>query len=98
MFTSGYKFAGLQGDWCSCGKSYDQYQEVEGTKCNRTCTGDPSQICGGPMQSSIYQTGDYLGCFVDQMNRDLPFTPSPNEDGNNVAWCIYTCKTHGKLS
>jgi len=49
----GYSYAGLEeGSDCYCGDSYARYGP--GDKCDKACTGDSSQICGGHFNYNAY--------------------------------------------
>ena len=50
-----YLYAGVQfGSHCFCGNSYGKYGQLPESRCNVTCPGDHSQICGGPGANSVY--------------------------------------------
>jgi len=56
--NAGYKFAATQnGNMCFCGNSFGKYGKAGKGKdaCNKICTGDAPQRCGGPLTNSIWQ-------------------------------------------
>ena len=70
----GYSYGMVQnGDECWCSNGYGVYgtlpMGIGGSGCNKTCTGNSSQNCGGPYASVVYnlcpaiQFGSYLGCW-----------------------------------
>src|SRR5262249_6136593 len=49
----GFAYAGVQySSECWCGNSYGRYGTS--TNCNMTCSGDSTQICGGPWANDVY--------------------------------------------
>lgn len=50
----GHAYFGVQygGSGCFCGEAYGRFGTS--TACNRSCAGDPSEICGGKSANSIY--------------------------------------------
>jgi hypothetical protein len=54
--AAGYAYAGTQySTQCFCGNSYGG-QGVS-TQCTMSCSGDASEICGGPWSNTVYATG-----------------------------------------
>jgi len=61
-----FLYSGLQnGDACYCGNVYGQYGDS--SACTVNCTGNSTQICGGPHANSVYNTTTtlYVGCYAD---------------------------------
>lgn len=53
----GIKLAGLQsGSICYCPLNYDTIGPASEDSCDKPCTGDPNQICGGETTVSVYDT------------------------------------------
>jgi hypothetical protein len=51
----GLKYAAVQiGTWCHAGNDISAY--VAPGKCDRPCSGNPDQKCGGPLTNAIYLT------------------------------------------
>jgi len=46
------------GSECFCGNSYDRLGTAN--NCNRPCSGNSTQICGGPWALSVYYTGRFI--------------------------------------
>ena len=56
----GYVFAGVQFfDECLCGNTLPPVEKPE-SECNTPCKGDISQMCGGRLRNSVYETGVLL--------------------------------------
>lgn len=56
-YILGHRYAGLQANkQCFCGLQYGKYGKADDSQCNRICSGDNSQTCGGTWRSQIYQT------------------------------------------
>ena len=60
---SGYTYFGLQyHGQCFCDNDFGSYGES--SNCDKTCTADPTVICGGGYANSVYQiTGAALAPF-----------------------------------
>jgi len=57
MFV-GLKYAGVQnGNQCFCGNSYGRYGVKSESDCNKKCSGNADQICGGSWRNNVYSTG-----------------------------------------
>ena len=55
----GAKYAGLwYSDKCVCGNyDYASYDKLAESECDRNCSGNPNEKCGGHFETSIYATG-----------------------------------------
>ena len=54
----GKVFGGVQDHrQCYCGTNYGKQTELLVNECDRSCLGDPSQICGGDMKKTVITTG-----------------------------------------
>ena len=57
----GYSLAGVQfGNECFCGEKSSKdlkIKRVDEERCNKPCTGEPTEICGGYLTMNIYHTG-----------------------------------------
>ncbi|GFR70423.1 WSC domain-containing protein 2 [Elysia marginata] len=57
-FLRGYAYAGLtSGTICECEQLYNTGEALALSECNVPCSGDPSQMCGGPGKTEVYTTG-----------------------------------------
>ncbi|XP_074646462.1 sialate:O-sulfotransferase 2-like [Tubulanus polymorphus] len=53
----GYRFAGLQFSWqCFCSNRVGYNGPAEESECNKRCTGNRREICGGSWRNSVYST------------------------------------------
>merc|ERR1712050_150773 len=96
----GYEYAGTQnGNECWCGNDYPSHDLKRSTaSCNKPCSGDDSQLCGGRWRINIYDVpkkdpaphadGD---CFEDGKPRILPFRAA-RSDSMTVDTCIQLCE------
>ena len=51
-----YEFFGLQnGDECRCGNKATQFMPTYPSSCNKRCTGDNTQICGGNWRLTVHK-------------------------------------------
>ncbi|XP_074645965.1 kremen protein 1-like [Tubulanus polymorphus] len=52
-----YRFAGLQNSWqCFCGNHVGMHGPAHESECNKRCTGNRREICGGSWRNSVYST------------------------------------------
>ncbi|ESN96109.1 hypothetical protein HELRODRAFT_163137 [Helobdella robusta] len=49
-----FTYASLQGSSCFCGNSTGSYGKTSDCDCNITCSGDPSERCGGSSAKNVY--------------------------------------------
>ena len=65
--SGGFKYAGLQGERCSCGNSYGHWGP-EPAGCNEPCPGQPAYACGGANRNTVLATGTVgaagAGCYL----------------------------------
>jgi len=65
--SGGFKYAGLQGERCSCGNSYGHWGP-EPAGCNEPCPGQPAYACGGANRNTVLATGTIgaagAGCYL----------------------------------
>ena len=55
-FEKNYLYAGVQyAGECFCGNTINPKILKPTTDCNKVCTGDSSQICGGTWRMNIYE-------------------------------------------
>lgn len=55
--NAGYEYAGVEyGRECYCGNSILAPGSPASSGCNMACTGDRSELCGGPNRLNLYQT------------------------------------------
>ena len=85
--------------WFMCGNSYGLGGEVSTEQCDTPCPLGPGK-CGGLLRSSVYQTtapgGSYLGCFIDNEERDLPLLIQVSSS-NTMSLCKKSCSATGIL-
>jgi len=56
-----YGLAGLlNGDTCYCGQALQSYSALGFDGCNKTCTGNSSEYCGGLSRLSVWNLTTYL--------------------------------------
>jgi hypothetical protein len=57
---TGFKYFGLQASsYCFCGQSFAQPTQHKGEgECDRVCTGDKAQKCGGGWRNAVYSRND----------------------------------------
>merc|ERR1712050_101326 len=96
----GYEYAGTQnGNECWCGNDYPSHDLKRSTaSCNKPCSGDDSQLCGGSWRINIYDVpkkdpaphtdGD---CYEDNRSRVLPYRAARSES-MTVDTCIQLCE------
>ncbi|KAL5006137.1 hypothetical protein ScPMuIL_017295 [Solemya velum] len=90
----GFKYAGTQaGSFCYCGNSYG-YRWDNKRKCDIPCPGDSTQKCGSSRHSSVYELDFYIGCFIDQVSRDLSGAFF-SKDTMTVQACTGFCQSEG---
>ena len=69
-----YEYFGLQnGDGCHCGDDATKFMPTYPSSCNKRCTGDRTQICGGNWRLTVYRN------FITEQNYSLPQTTQPTE-------------------
>ena len=59
LFAAGYTHAGLQYHFeCFCGSHglFDRLGKAPDSQCNRTCSGNNEEMCGGGWRLSVYKT------------------------------------------
>ena len=55
-FGKGFSYAGVQnGNECYCGNEINPSAPKPSTECNKQCTGDRSQTCGGGCRMNVYK-------------------------------------------
>lgn len=51
--SKGFKYAGTQwGKYCGCGNSYGKFGPA--TNCDKPCTGNPKEMCGGGLANTVF--------------------------------------------
>ena len=56
--AAGYTLAGTQYSIeCWCGNSLNGAQPISNNECNRQCSGNAAETCGGESRNSVYTTG-----------------------------------------
>jgi sulfur relay (sulfurtransferase) complex TusBCD TusD component (DsrE family) len=100
--SKGYAYAGLQaGGQCFVGNRLG-FDRADPQDCTTLCAANTSQYCGGDWRNSMYATGikpvpgatgKYLGCYVDDPNRDLQVLIY--ESGATVESCVAAAQARG---
>lgn len=106
--SNNYGLAGVEyGSECYCGNGLQSYSSVGYDGCNMACTGNKTELCGGPSRLSVYnltiyvppttvkQVGTYLsqGCYNEASNgRLLSGTSYTNQTGMTVESCVNFCQ------
>lgn len=93
-----------------CGNALQSSSTLGFTGCNKPCTGNSSEICGGSSRLSVYnsttyippttvkQVGSYLskGCYAEAtIGRLLNGSSYSNSTGMTVETCVSFCKNAG---
>ncbi|KAI4266918.1 MAG: hypothetical protein L6R38_008476, partial [Xanthoria sp. 2 TBL-2021] len=105
--SNNYALAALEnGSECYCGNGLQSYSAVGFTGCNKPCSGNKTEICGGSSRLSVWnyteyippttvrQVGTYLsqGCFPEASNgRLLSSSSYTNKTGMTVESCVNFC-------
>lgn len=105
--TNNYALAGLEnGNQCFCANGLQNYAAVGYTGCNKPCTGNKTEICGGSARLSVYnlttyvppttvkQVGTYVsqGCYPEPAKgRLLAGSSYTNKTGMTVESCVNFC-------
>ena len=59
----GYMYAGVQfAEHCYCGDSYGRYGNA--ANCDKPCSGDASQMCGGAYANNVLRNNCNMHIFV----------------------------------
>lgn len=91
----GYRFAGLQnGKDCFCGNNVHR-KHGKGEDCNKHCTGNGGQLCGGEQSNNVYRVPKdprYLGCYEGNFNTILWNSKKPQP----ARYCIEACAKENK--
>lgn len=109
--NNNYGLAGIEyGGECYCGNALQSYSAVGHDGCNMACTGNKTELCGGPSRLSVYnlttyvppttvkQVGTYLsqGCYQESSNgRLLSGKSYTNHTGMTVETCVEFCQASG---
>eukprot|EP01059_Diplonema_ambulator_P019741 TRINITY_DN33386_c0_g1_i1.p1 TRINITY_DN33386_c0_g1~~TRINITY_DN33386_c0_g1_i1.p1 ORF type:complete len:909 (+),score=189.00 TRINITY_DN33386_c0_g1_i1:75-2729(+) len=103
-YQEGYEYAGTEGAYeCYCTNSLAGSVKVITAECDLPCSGDSSQLCGGPseefirmfsMTSTVMQPApSHVGCFeVDYSAMDMKAFAS---DATTVQECTSVCEWNG---
>ena len=99
--AEGLAYAGVQyGGECWAGNTLG-YTLVSDSECNKKCTADASETCGGAWRASVYSvtteappppTG-YVGCYTDSATRALPTQLASS--GATVESCVAAAQAKG---
>jgi len=109
--SNNYGLAGVEyGGECYCGNGLQSYSSVGYDGCNMACTGNKTELCGGPSRLSVYNlttyvppttvkhVGTYLsqGCYNEASNgRLLSGASYTNQSGMTVESCVKFCQASG---
>jgi len=90
----GYTYAGIQyGKQCYCGSSSPGTLAPAANQCDKTCSGNSHEVCGGTLRNTVYDLTGYVGCFKDHLSRQMP--REIVDASLTVDTCRSTCKTLG---
>lgn len=97
--------AGLSGNQCTCGNTWQGGVVLASLSCKTPCPGNATQVCGESYIASVYNTSvgviptvptaGYTGCFTDAANRTLAAYSYNSRDGMTPASCKATCAGRG---
>ncbi len=95
---AGYIFAGTQfPSECWCGNSYG-HQAVHANECNKPCTGNTGEMCGGAKLNSVYRTVDFCDLAIcndgNMKTLDVCF---PSAYGDFSVGCNFIGECHTRL-
>ncbi|KAL7410783.1 glycosyl hydrolase family 71-domain-containing protein [Mrakia frigida] len=105
-----YTYGGLEfGEECYCSDTLDNGGGLTSTStnCNKPCTGDSSETCGGTGYMSLYKTTDTscivarsdtytdLGCFTDKSTPILTGGVMTSTSTNTPTTCMSYCSNLG---
>ncbi|KAL4222352.1 Cell wall integrity and stress response component 2 [Mactra antiquata] len=109
--TNGYLYAGLEySNECFCDNTMKTSDLMPDTDCTQRCTGDLTEVCGGPHRLTIYETGyttpwttpsipaDLLALgYIGcyQDNAGTPLMWFDHGSPGSVTGCIAACTTAG---
>ena len=96
----------ISSNECRCA-SHSGTQGIA-SNCNKTCTGNSNQICGGLSANSIYVAHSdldfltqhssyqaiYVGCAIDRATRDLSFNFLVNNKNMALDVCAIHCNKY----
>jgi len=93
-------FALQNNGWCVCANDYStesQYSQVPDNQCGNSCAGESSGRCGAGWRNAVYSVTpradpDYVGCFIDDRNRDLQ--DGPRAYGYTSPSCAEACGSY----
>ncbi|KAK8872836.1 glyoxal oxidase [Apiospora arundinis] len=96
--TAGYKYAGTEySDQCFCGNSFQNGGAPATTGCGMVCTGNQTEICGGPDRLNVYGFGGATGPSPAPTTTTGPVAPTSTPAGpsqpkswGNYVW--YGCQ------
>eukprot|EP01064_Diplonema_japonicum_P016060 TRINITY_DN24084_c0_g1_i1.p1 TRINITY_DN24084_c0_g1~~TRINITY_DN24084_c0_g1_i1.p1 ORF type:complete len:652 (+),score=56.36 TRINITY_DN24084_c0_g1_i1:51-2006(+) len=97
----GYSYAGVEyGRECWCGNSIARSIKTATKECNKKCTGDPNEWCGGGHRMDLYSLQSYtpppppsrVGCFKVQTKSRVLTTLAFQSQGNTVEECTSVCR------
>jgi len=97
-----YDYAVTRGTSCGCLLQASEAAAVvySDSTCNTVCGGDSSQRCGSSsyftsyIAGNTYRTG-YIGCYIDNNNRDLPNLLINGGNTLTVESCRQACANSG---
>ena len=67
--TNSYAYASnVNGNRCFCDNAYGKHGTKPLTECNKNCTGNAVQSCGGNNRGDIYSVGKYIFVSSHQLS------------------------------
>ncbi|PPQ76090.1 hypothetical protein CVT24_003662 [Panaeolus cyanescens] len=104
--SGGFNFAGVEfARQCFCDNVVEPPAvPISGSGCNMTCTGNPTEICGGPDAINVFTQSNgplpagwtSIGCFSDSTSsRSLKVASFTSVDNMTVESCLAFCTPSG---
>ncbi|XP_078597027.1 uncharacterized protein LOC144873497 isoform X2 [Branchiostoma floridae x Branchiostoma japonicum] len=100
--SKGFAYAGTQySNECFCGTEQNFLnigQPRPNSECNKACSGNPREKCGGTWRMSVYKIpaeSVYKGCYVDTRTRKFPNAAEFDNNQQSTARCVSRCKSKG---
>ena len=99
-----YEYFGLQnGDECHCGNKATQFMPTYPSSCNKRCTGDNTQTCGGNWRLTVHKNEFFMkkqndtGSFTGTTDSTAETTKQATTASNFIASNIRTVTFTGEL-
>uniref|UniRef100_A0A1I8FZH1 WSC domain-containing protein n=1 Tax=Macrostomum lignano TaxID=282301 RepID=A0A1I8FZH1_9PLAT len=99
-----FPYFGVQvGRQCFCGSSYGLHGQLSESKCNKQCTGNPEQICGGSSINSVFALHyPSNNAYTVLKNSDISVTSTMDSSwpaaAQSDADCLLQCSARANCS